>query len=186
MTIFITDFADQAVILPLVGVIWIALLAQRWWRGAIAWMLAIGATFAVLLVLKLAFIACWRTFGTFHLHTPSGHVAAATVIVGGLGAIVLRRSHAVAVAFGAAGLIGATRLLLGVHSTPEVILGALVGLGGTLLMIIIARSPPKLRMKPIVFSVALVLIVFHGLHLPAEAHIRLTALRVAKMLAVCQ
>jgi hypothetical protein len=35
----------------------------------------------------------------------------------------------------------------------------------------------------IAFAMALLL---HGLHFPAEAHIRATALRVAQMLAVCQ
>ena len=55
---FITDFADQAVILPLVLAIGIALLAQGWRRGAAAWALAVVATFAAMLALKLVFLAC--------------------------------------------------------------------------------------------------------------------------------
>ena len=33
---------------------------------------------------------------------------------------------------------------------------------------------------------AVVAVIFHGLHLPAEAHIRSTAWRFAHVLAVCQ
>src|SRR5580700_3091621 len=59
---FITDFADQAVILPLVFAIGIALLVQGWRRGAAAWTLAVLATFATMLVLKLVFMACATSF----------------------------------------------------------------------------------------------------------------------------
>jgi hypothetical protein len=44
---FITDFADQAVMLPVVAAIDIALLAQGWRRGAAVWVGAAAGTFAV-------------------------------------------------------------------------------------------------------------------------------------------
>src|SRR5271167_1421578 len=89
--LFITDFADQALILPLVLAVAMSLLLQGWRRGAGAWLLAVFMTSAVMLVLKLGFLACSTSLGTNDLHTPSGHVAAATVVAGGLAALVLRR-----------------------------------------------------------------------------------------------
>ena len=40
---FLTDFADQAVVLPLVLVLALVLAAQGWRRGAAAWLVAVGA-----------------------------------------------------------------------------------------------------------------------------------------------
>ncbi len=185
---FITDFADQAVILPLAFAVGIALLVQGWPRGAAAWAVAIAATFTTTLVLKLVFMACSNSFGTVAINTPSGHVAAATVVVGGLAALLLRRPGiAFPLALLAAVVIGGSRLMLGVHSVPEVMVGALVGLGGaTVLLVLAGSAPPGLDTKRIVLIVVAIAVLFHGLHLPAEAHIRSTALRLAKMLSVCQ
>jgi membrane-associated phospholipid phosphatase len=185
---FITDLADQAVILPLVLAIGIALLAQGWRRGAAAWAAAVVATFATMLALKLAFLACSQSFGTPDIHTPSGHVAAATIVTGGLAALLLRRRASVLpVAVLAAVLVGVSRLVLGAHSLPEVLLGAMVGLAGALALPLLAGPPPSgLDVRRIAIVVVAVVVVFHGLHFPAEAHIRATAYRVAHMLAVCQ
>jgi membrane-associated phospholipid phosphatase len=185
---FITDFADQAVILPLVFAIGIALLVQGWRRGAAAWTLAVLATFATMLVLKLVFMACATSFDIASIHTPSGHVAAATVVTGGLTTVLRRRRGAVVpLALVAALVIGVSRLALGVHSLPEVVLGALVGLAGARLLVRLAGPPPPdINGWRIAAIAILTVIVFHGLHLPAEAHIRATAYRMAKMLAVCQ
>ena len=88
---FITDLADQAVILPLVLAIGVALLVDGWRRGAAAWAVAVVATFAAMLVLKLFFLACSHALGTTDIHNPSGHVAAATVVTGGLATLLFRR-----------------------------------------------------------------------------------------------
>jgi membrane-associated phospholipid phosphatase len=185
---FITDLADQAVILPLVLAVGIALLVQGWRRGAAAWVAAVVATFSVMLVLKLFFLACSTTLGTTGIQTPSGHVAAATVVTGGLATLLFRRSATfLPVAALAAIVIGISRIVLGAHSLPEVALGAVVGLAGALTLRLLAgRPPPGLDIRRIAVVAAGIVVVFHGLHLPAEAHIRATAWRVAHMLAVCQ
>jgi membrane-associated phospholipid phosphatase len=181
---FITDFADQAVVLPVVAAIGIALLAQGWQRGTAAWIGAVAGTFAVMLLLKLVFIAC----PVSELRTPSGHVAAATVVAGGLAALLLRRPRpALFVAVVAAVVIGISRLALGAHSTLEVAVGAGVGLAGALALIGLAGSPPeRLSARRTATVALLVAVLFHGLHLPAEAHIRSTAWRLSQMLGVCQ
>lgn len=180
---FITDFADQAVILPLVLAIGIGLLLQGWRRGAAAWAIAVTCTFGLMLLLKLAFLACPAS----DLHTPSGHVAAAAVAAGGLAALTVRRRVALLLAVLAAAVIGATRLALGVHSPIEVAIGAGVGLTGALALVLLAGpSPAGLDTKRIAVLAVAVVIIFHGLHLPAEAHIRGTAWRFAQSLGVCQ
>ncbi|MEJ0019959.1 MAG: phosphatase PAP2 family protein [Acetobacteraceae bacterium] len=185
---FITDFADQAVILPVVLAIGIGMLLQGWRRGAVAWGLAVAATFGGMLVLKLLFLACPASLGVLDLRTPSGHVAAATVVSGGLAALLLRRRRlGLLVAAAAAVVIGATRLALGVHSPAEVAVGAAIGLAGAwALMVLAGRPPPGLDARRIVIPALVVALVLHGVHLPAEAHIRDAASRFAQAFGVCQ
>lgn len=185
---FITDFADQAVILPLALAVAIGLLAQGWWRGAGAWTLAVCATFGLMLVFKIAFLACTHVFGPVDVRTPSGHVAAATVVAGGLATLLLRRRMMVLPLAGLAAIvIGVSRLVLGVHSLPEVVIGALVGLVGAVGLLWLAGPvPPRLNARRIGLIAVVMMLVFHGLHLPAEAQISANAWRFAQMFGVCQ
>lgn len=184
---FLTDFADQAVILPLVLAISIALATQGWRRGAIVWLCVVGVTFGVMLALKVAFLACSPVFGPMDIRSPSGHVAAATVVTGGLAALLTRRAASILpVACLAALVIGISRLVLGAHSLPEVVLGAMVGLAGAAMLMRLAGPPPPLRLIPLTIVIVVVAAIFHGLHLPAEAAIRHTAWSAARYLDVCR
>jgi membrane-associated phospholipid phosphatase len=184
---FLTDFADQAVILPVVLAVALALAIQGWRRGALVWFGAVFATFAVMLLLKLIFLACWPLFGPMDIHSPSGHVAAATVVAGGLASLLLRRRITILPIAGLAGVvIGISRVTLGMHSLPEVVLGALVGLGGAAALLHFAGPVPRLKAGRLAAIVVIVALVFHGLHLPAEAAIRHTAFRAARLFAVCR
>jgi membrane-associated phospholipid phosphatase len=185
---FLTDFADQAVILPIVLAVGVALLAQGWRRGAVAWALVIVVTFAAMLALKVLFIACSASLGTGNIRTPSGHVASAAVVAGGLAAVLWRRRSAVlGMAALAAIVIGLSRLALGVHSPAEVMIGAGVGLAGALALPLLAGPTPRgLDGRRVAVIAVAVVVIFHGMHLPAEAHIRSTAWRFANVFAVCQ
>jgi membrane-associated phospholipid phosphatase len=184
---FLTDFADQAVILPMVLAVAIALAVQGWRRGAYAWLAAVAVTFAAMMVLKLTFLSCSPVFGPMDIHSPSGHVAAATVVAGGLAGMLTRRSSGLLpAAILAAVVIGFSRLWLGAHSLPEVVLGATVGLSGALALSRLAGRPPALRPVPLVLTIALVAVLFHGLHMPAEAAIRHTALRIGHFIPACR
>ncbi|MEA2743506.1 MAG: hypothetical protein QOG25_1877, partial [Acetobacteraceae bacterium] len=117
---YLTDFADQAVVLPLVLAVAVALAAQGWRRGALIWLAVVASTFAATVMFKLMFLACSPLFGPMDVHSPSGHVAAATVVSGGLAAILTRqRASILPVALLAAVVIGLSRVLLGMHSLPE-------------------------------------------------------------------
>jgi len=181
---YITDFADQAVVLPVVLAIGLTLLFQGWRRGAAVWGATIIATFATMLLLKLLFIPC----GVEEFHTPSGHVAAATVVTGGLAAMLRRRRGIVLpAAIVAAFVIGVSRLVLGMHTWPEVVMGAMVGVVGAIALERLAGPPPPKVEASKVLLVALgVAVVFHGLHLPAEAEIRSTAWRLAWLFDMCR
>jgi membrane-associated phospholipid phosphatase len=184
---FLTDFADQAVMVPLMLAVAITLLAQGWRRGAAAWLAVVCATFGVTLGLKLLFIPCSDALDIPTLHTPSGHVAAATVVVGGLAVLLLGRGPAVLVALATAALIGTTRLVLGEHTGLEVAVGAIVGLAGVAALIRLAGArPATVDVRRVVLIAVLVAVVFHGLHMPAEAHIRGAAWRLAQFLKVCR
>jgi membrane-associated phospholipid phosphatase len=160
---YLTDFADQAVIMPLVLAIAVTLAVQGWRRGALVWLVVVACTFVATIAFKLAFLACSPLFGPMDIHSPSGHVAAATVVSGGLAAMLLRQQASILpVALLAAVVIGMSRLVLGMHSLSEVVVGALIGLTG-----------------------AVALLRFSG-HLPAEAAIRHTAFRAAQFIPACR
>jgi membrane-associated phospholipid phosphatase len=184
---YLTDFADQAVIIPVVLAVAIALAIQGWRRGAVVWLLVVAATFLATLVLKVMFLACSPLFGPIDVHSPSGHVAAAAVVSGGLAAMLTRRRVTILpAAVVAAIVIGLSRLVLGLHSLPEVVMGALIGLAGAIALLRFAGPPPRLQVAPLVAVVVVVAALFHGLHLPAEAAIRHTAFRAAQFIPACR
>jgi membrane-associated phospholipid phosphatase len=184
---YLTDFADQAVIMPLVLAIAVTLAVQGWRRGALVWLVVVACTFVATIAFKLAFLACSPLFGPMDIHSPSGHVAAATVVSGGLAAMLLRQQASILpVALLAAVVIGMSRLVLGMHSLSEVVVGALIGLTGAVALLRFSGPPPRLKVAPLLAVVAVVAGVFHGLHLPAEAAIRHTAFRAAQFIPACR
>lgn len=184
---YLTDFADQAVIIPLVIAVAATLTIQGWRRGAVVWLVVVGATFAVTLALKLTFLSCTPLFGPLDVRSPSGHVAAATVVAGGLAAALSgRRRSILPAAVIAAVLIGVSRVFLGMHTRAEVVVGAMVGLAGAAALLRFSGPPPRLRLAPLVTVVVLVAFIFHGLHLPAEAAIHHTALEIGQYIPACR
>ena len=184
---YLTDFADQAVILPLVLAVAVALAVQGWRRGAVVWLLVVAATFLATLGFKIMFLACSPLFEPMDVHSPSGHVAAATVVAGGLAAMLTRqRTSIIPAAVVAAIVIGMSRLVLGAHSLPEVIVGAMIGLAGAGALLRFSGPPPRLAIAPLLVVVVVVAAVFHGMHLPAEAAIRHTAFRAAQLIPACR
>ncbi|MGH7044399.1 MAG: phosphatase PAP2 family protein [Acetobacteraceae bacterium] len=181
--IFFTDFADQAVVLPLVLVLALVLTALGWRRGAAAWLVAGGGTLAAMLVLKLFALAC----GPPLLRSPSGHAAAAGVVCGGIAVLAGLTGAAVGLAAAAGALaIGLTRVALGTHSWPEVLLGGIIGVAGALALARMAGPRPTgLHLRWLTAAAVVVVALLHGLHLPAEAAIRATSFDTARLLGLC-
>ena len=182
LTDFITDFGDQAVILPLAAAIALIFLVSGWRRGAAAWTVAIGATLGLMLLLKLAFLACGHLIPGTGIVSPSGHTAAAAVVYGGLAGIAMRSvtsnkywlmACTLAIAVLCAIVLGVSRLKLGVHSPAEVLAGGMIGVGGAVSSTALAGVPSsKLRLWHVLAVGLLILIVLHGAHLPAEDTIK--------------
>ena len=183
---FLTDFADQAVVLPLAVAISITLLLLGWWRGAIGWILAVPATLATVLSLKIIFYVCHGVLPDFGLRSPSGHTASATVVYGGLLALfgrpgVGRRArHLSLIGLAAlllAVLFGYSRVDLGVHTIPDVLVGGAVGIVGAILFVLLAGQPPEGFRRWILGAVALtVAVLCHGRELQAEETIQRMAI----------
>jgi membrane-associated phospholipid phosphatase len=184
LTQFITDFGDQAVVLPLAATVGATTALTGWRRGAIAWSGTVGLALFVMLVLKLLFAACGMLLLGHMLHSPSGHTAAAAVVYGGLATLVVGRTRqriwpALGLATLFAVCIGLSRLSLGVHTLLEVIVGGAVGVTGAAILARAAgRPPPGWRLTPVFLAGALVLVLFHGLHLDAEWRIDAAAARL--------
>jgi membrane-associated phospholipid phosphatase len=148
-----------------------------WRRGALGWAVAVAGTLAVMLVLKLCLIPCGHLLPLSSLRSPSGHTAGAAVVYGSLIGIWIRHRSGTAlwtapVAILFVMLIGGTRLALGVHSPIEVLTGGTVGLIGAILAVLLAGPPPaEFRFRTLAIPMVIVVIIFHGLRLPAEAEI---------------
>lgn len=172
---WITDFADQAVVLPVACAVLLFLLLSRWWRGAIAWATAIICVLATMLVLKLFIGACGWELPFHGLASPSGHCASSAMLYGGCGVLLVRglsvRGAAI-LALGVAVFFAVTRVSLGYHTVPEALLGGIVGVTGGIGLRRLAGPPPeRLRRVPLALLVLVVALAFHGGHLPAERNL---------------
>ena len=154
--LFLTDFADQGVLLPLALVIAVMLAATGWWRGAAAWSVAVGGTIALLLLLKVL----GRAYGPYvldkSLWNPSGHTAMGSIVYGGLLAMLIGCTalpRAVVLLAWAIPVLafGGTRIALGFHSVAEVFIGAAVGGGGLALLLRLTQAAP---LRPILYQSA--------------------------------
>ena len=88
---FLTDFGDEAVILPLFLVAVIMFVVTGWRRGAVVWGFGVGLCLACLVLLKLAGLFWVQQFGgEGRAFSVSGHVAASTVVYGRLANMLLQ------------------------------------------------------------------------------------------------
>jgi len=177
---FLTDFGDQAVVLPLAVVMAAALLFSGWRRGALVWSIGVPAT---LLAVGLAKLLIFR-FGSPavlpDLLSPSGHTASAALVYGGLAAMMLRGAvpwrRALLGAVPLAVLIGGTRLALGVHTPDDVLAGGLIGVAGAIGLAWFAGDRPhRISAWPPAAVMLIVFVLFHGIRLPAEAWLHAAA-----------
>jgi len=174
---FVTNFADQAVLLPLVGAVAAGLYLAGWRRGALVWSGAIACTWGAMLLLKLICLACGYLI-VDGLNSPSGHTAAAATAFGGVGGLMVRWRGGdwrwtIPISAGFAVVVGLSRLALGVHTPLEVAVAGVIGvIGATVLVATAGLPPPRVRLWPLLGATAAVILLLHGLHLPAESAIR--------------
>ncbi len=167
--VFLTDFADEAVLLPMAALVAVALGVAGWWRGLAAWVGAVGGTLAFVLVLKAAGVA----FGDpDRAPSVSGHVASACVVYGGIVVLLLR--HVVpgavlaAVPVALAMCVGYSRVALNAHSPAEAVAGAVIGCAGVLVLAVAAGPRETMPAWPVAAVAACTMLALHGVHLQAE------------------
>ncbi len=176
MVQFLTDFADQAVVLPLALVTAIVFAASGWWRGLAAWLLAVGGVLGTIMLLKVAFAGCAVLGAHTGVRSPSGHTGSACIVYGGILLLMLRgwlpKPVLLLLPVAVALLFGASRLLLQVHTPGDVVVGGLVGMAGIAALSRLS-GPVALRYKStLVLVLVLLMATLHGRHLGAEAAIR--------------
>jgi len=181
----VTNFGDQAIVLPLAVGVALVFALSGWRRGALAWTSAIGGTFALIVLLKLHFFACGPVSPGASFGNPSGHTAAAAAVYGALAAVIARSIRddrrwallcAVVIGVFLAAVIGETRLILDMHSMAEVVVGGAIGVGGAASFVLLAGPPSHLvRIERVVATGLLAMAMLYGYRLSAEAAIKSVA-----------
>ena len=180
--LFITDFGDTAVTLPLALLTFAFLAGARQTRTALCWGFAVIGCAAAIGVAKILLTACGpgQLAEIGRLRSPSGHAGMSVVVYGGLilligrGAAPRRRrllNASVALLLLA---IAVSRPVLLTHSTVEVLLGLAIG-GAALgsLAGVLRRWPPQqLPTVWLAVSAALLVALLHGTRWPAERAVR--------------
>jgi membrane-associated phospholipid phosphatase len=177
---FVTDAADQALVFPLAVCIGVMLFLLRWPRAALAWAVVVSAVFGLTLAAKLMLIPCSPEVFGQALRSPSGHTTSAAVVFGGLAGLLLparsgrwRTAGTTAASTLIAVVIATTRLVLGQHTGPEVVVGAVIGIAGAVLLVGLAGDRPDgplsgPEIRQLCLTALLVAVLLHGWHLPAE------------------
>ena len=174
---FVTDFADQAVLVPSAIAVAAGFAATGWHRGALAWSGVLACTWASILLSKLACLLC-EPLWVEGLHSPSGHTAGAAAAVGGFFGLVVRRQGGdwrwtVPISAGFATVIGLSRLALHTHTGLDVLVAGVTGVGSAAVLVMAAGPPPaKLRLSPILAALAVMILLLHGSQASAEAAIQ--------------
>ena len=173
----ITDLGDLAVILPLAALVAAASFAAGWHRGAAAWCIVFPSLCLAMLLLKILTFSHLGLFGQVGLRSPSGHTAVSILAYGGLFALSTRLSpgRILLIGAGVGAIIGATRVALGYHTIPDVLVGGGVGLLGLVALTRIAGAcPPAARNVPrlVLLLLAVGAYTMIGMHLAAEGYIR--------------
>lgn len=192
---FVTGFGDQGLVLPFAVAVAIALAASGARRETLFWCAAMAFALSATLALKLFFLPCGHLFPQLNLRSPSGHAAASVAAYGGFAVLWARlaKGRWLRIAFVSGGilfavLIAGSRVLIHVHTIPEVLLGGLTGLVAPAILSRIERRTDEPSPRPLLLVLLLPLFLtlfLHGTSLPVEGRIEKFALWVAGLLGVC-
>ena len=172
---FLTDFADQAVILPLIICVAAVLWLSGWRRGTLVWFTGTIATLGVMVILKLTFRACGPEMFNGTIESPSGHTAVAGAVYGSIFAFMSSRVGGrdlsrLIVVLVVVVVVGISRVLLRAHNIPEVCVGGAIGFIAAQAMLHVAGDPPNDRSLTVSCWPLLAFpLLLHGIHLQAES-----------------
>lgn len=129
----VTLLGNSALLLPLAGLFAILLWRRHSLPAAVAWIGVLLVCAGVLAMLKVAGHACDFHVFDARLTSPSGHAALSATVYGAVGLVAARRfdgwrRRALLLAVvGVVGAVGLSRVVLGMHSAPEVVVGLALG-----------------------------------------------------------
>jgi membrane-associated phospholipid phosphatase len=173
----LTNFGHIAVLMPVAAaiLIWLCLYFSR---AAPRWLIALGLCIGLTALLKIFFYA-WPLASD--IHNPSGHTSLSTLTYGTLtlaAAGSISGARRLLVIAGGAALIlaiAASRLLLGIHTAPEVGLGLFIGVLSLALFTQKYLQGPNVRVWPLlvvagvlVSTLRVLFSILHGRELHAE------------------
>jgi membrane-associated phospholipid phosphatase len=155
--------------------IWLAF--ARTWSPAVSWAFALGISIAATGLLKVLFDLCPPTGD---LHSPSGHTSLSAMVYGGLAVLVaasggrLQRMGAAGAGCMLVGSIAVSRVVLNSHTALETVAGLAIG---SVALVLFAKryfshSRCEVSLRPLLLSVAILLVVLHGQQLHAEGLFR--------------
>lgn len=169
---YLTNLGDLAVLLPLSAVVLVWLLLWPRWDAASWWVPSVTFCVGAMAILKIFHNACPEILSS----NPSGHTGLSVLVYGAIFVLVSARtktwqkialiSIGIALAIG----IAVSRVLIGAHSIPEIVIGMAIGALSLALFVfgfrrsIAAEYPSWFLVVP---SVAVVLLL-NGYHLQAE------------------
>lgn len=171
--LFITNFGDLAVLLPLVAIFGLWLVALRRPVALLWWLLAFALCVGGTVVLKMYFYVCPLTED---LHSPSGHTSLSTLVYGAptvvavLGTRGWRRWLAAASGALVIGGIATTRIVIDAHTVIEVVFGFAIGsISLALFAYGYRRHPPAdRRLWPLFAAFAVAMLLLNGDQLRLE------------------
>lgn len=187
--LFLTEFGDLAVLLPLAATILLWLLLSGARQPALWWLAALVLCIGGIGLLKIYLAAC-VTSGD--LRSPSGHSGFSALVYGTLAAsLALRgaprwRLLVVCGGFLMVAGIAISRLVLGAHTPIEDLVGLLIG--GASLALFVASSGRRLEtlnLRPLLLAAVLIITLLHGRQLHAEEMLHAMGLYLAKSGVVC-
>jgi cation-transporting P-type ATPase E len=166
--LYLTNFGDAAVLLPLAvaTLVWLASLVGR--RTALMWCGAFIIAGGGVAVLKICLTACAAAAGA--LDNPSGHTSMSTLVYGGLAVIVgaetesWQRIAAGAVGAALIAAVALSRVVIGAHTPADVAAGLVIG---GVALALFARSYLRERgierqIWPLLATAAIVAASLHG------------------------
>ena len=164
--------ATSAVLLPVAAgiLLWLTFVTNKA-RLAEWWIVSVGVCVGITTVLKIFFYGCPPVSD---IRSPSGHTGFSVLVYGAIAlitAVQTRGAHRLlAVAIGAALIlaIAASRLLLEIHSLPEVGAGLMVGIASLILFARVYLQSAQAPVWPLIAITGLLIAILHGHELHVE------------------
>jgi membrane-associated phospholipid phosphatase len=166
----LTDFGDAAVLMPVAAAILIWLLFSNlrcaWW-----WTVAVVVCVGLTAALKIDFYGCPPSPA---LHSPSGHTGFSVLVYGAIALVAaaqatgVGRVLAAAVGIGVVFSVAASRILLEIHTLPEIGMGLLIGGISLSLFARVYLQYPTKQVWPLFVAAVILIAMLHGHELRAE------------------